>query len=166
MLFPIHWNTEAVLRYKQTWRGACRGFQHLRQHFSVVLRCKWKPTSECRTSSPFFSHWIWGSGLPLAMQDIVCSLPRSFSALLMCSTHSGKAAEGQIEKWGQGSSGEEGLSHWKLAGSSSIVASWEKEPAKRLSGSLQVLPGSTHSPNTWTCQLWPNCLSLCGPIIN
>lgn len=43
------------------------------------------------TGSPFFSQRMCGFGLPLATQDIVYSLPRSFSVLLMCSTHSGKA---------------------------------------------------------------------------
>lgn len=43
------------------------------------------------TGSPFFSQRMCGLGLPLATQDIVYSLPRSFSVLLMCSNHSGKA---------------------------------------------------------------------------
>ena len=44
------------------------------------------------TGSPFFSQWMRGLGLPLASQDMVYSLLRSLSVLLMCSTHSGKAA--------------------------------------------------------------------------
>lgn len=162
--FPIHWSTEAVLHCKQTRRGACRGFQQLRQHFSIVLTCKQRPVSECSTRSPFFSHWMRGSGLPLAMQDIVCSLPRSFSALLMCSTHSGKAAEGQNQKcsgvvgWGGNFSLEDGQIEPHRCFS-------REEGCKRLLFSPGT-PGSTHSPKTWTCELWANCLSLCDPIIN
>lgn len=51
------------------------------------------------TISPFFSQRICGLGLPLATQDMVYSLLRSFSVLVMCSTHSGNAANEQDQNY-------------------------------------------------------------------
>lgn len=58
-----------------------------------------RDSNENITISPFFSQRICGWGLPPATQDMVYSLVRSFSVLLMCSTHSGNAANEQNQSY-------------------------------------------------------------------